>query len=78
MAANTRDISMGRGNAGTPIQISGPIVAVGTRFDEDEARRTRHRLYHEGLGRTAANESRRARASMESDANSEEMWPGTY
>lgn len=54
----TQDLSSSRGGSGqapsnSPGQISGPIVNVGTRYEDEEkdARRRRERLYQEGDGK---------------------------
>lgn len=70
------------------IDISGPIIRVGNRFEnEEEARKARERLYREGLvGRTMIHgkdeERSRERQSpdeeSESESGREELWPGSY
>jgi hypothetical protein len=66
-------------------QISGPIIQVGNRFeDEDEARRARERLYREGLpglGNTMVRhaDSKEIEEGVSPESmTSEEQWPGTY
>ncbi|KAF8865834.1 hypothetical protein BDZ45DRAFT_735774 [Acephala macrosclerotiorum] len=68
------------------ISVSRPMIRVESRFEsEEEARRTRERLYRDGLaGRTfvhgkeesPANEM--ARPVSESGSGSVELWPGSY
>lgn len=78
----TQNLGLRRGFVPSPVQISGPIVKAGNRFEtEEQAKKNRERLYREGLGGTLAHgpESKSAveRESPESDT-SEEMWPGSY
>lgn len=83
---HNRDLSLARERAGTPVnQISGPIIQVGNRFeDEDEARRARERLYREGLpglGNTMVRhaDSKEIEEGVSPESmTSEEQWPGTY
>ncbi|CZR59234.1 uncharacterized protein PAC_09126 [Phialocephala subalpina] len=73
----------GTNGNGEENHISGPMIRVGNRFEnEDEARRARERLYREGLaGRTLVHgpeEEVAERRSPESESGSEELWPGSY
>jgi hypothetical protein len=64
-----------------PSQISGPIVEVGTRFeDAAQAKAARERLYNEGLGGPFAQHGERHPGDDVSpeSTRSEELWPGNY
>jgi hypothetical protein len=73
---HTRDLSVGRGmddRATSNIHISGPMITVSTRFDEEEEarkRKERERLYRQGY-KTQEEEENVSPASAE-------MWPGNY
>ncbi|KAG4437241.1 hypothetical protein IFR05_007257 [Cadophora sp. M221] len=74
----TQNLGQRRGFVPTPVQISGPIVKVGNRFEsEAQARKNRERLYKEGIGGSRSTDKDGERPSPESDT-SEEMWPGSY
>jgi len=74
----TQNLGLRRGFVPSPVQISGPIVKVGNRFEsEEQARKNRERLYKEGIGGSRSRDKEGERPSPESDT-SEEMWPGSY
>lgn len=68
-------------NGPRQLDISGPVVQVGTRFEsEEDARRARERLYRHGIGGHGDDKSPADKASpvSASTAVSQEMWPGSF
>lgn len=79
-APQNRTLSSQR-NTPRQLDISGPVVQVGTRFEsEEDARRAREQLYRHGLGGHGDDKSPADRASpvSASTAVSQEMWPGSF